>query len=494
MRISTRPIRPALAVVALLLLVLGATACVAPRPAAPQLFDGNWDDLGVYKADLVKSEEKSLALLQDATVYHLGLAISDDLLTLTGREQVRYTNRETVDLDKVYFQLFPNVSGGKATISAVMVDADTAVFAYEPGDSALRVTLPEVLKPLDSITLQVDFSVDIPQSPSGNHGLFGYFNDILALDGFYPVIPVYDAVGWHIATSPPIGDKTFFDASFYLVRVTAPANLVLVASGSEVRRETKDGEQVVTFAAGPARDFYLAASSRFTRVSIFVGETTINSYAFPEQIARVNLALTVAENALRSFNARLGDYPYTELDIVLLNMEGGAAGIEYPGIFGTNRAITRDDILESTVAHETGHQWFYNVVGDDQVNEPWLDESTTQYITGLYYLDRYGEIGWRYYQQTWISRWNTIGQRKIPVGLPVASYQDTEYVAIVYGRGPLFVEALSGKIGEPAFDACLRKYYQSNRWQIVTTETFQDNFEACSASDLGELFREWVLP
>ncbi|MDO8472214.1 MAG: hypothetical protein Q7T05_00150 [Dehalococcoidia bacterium] len=227
MNISARHIRLAFAAFILLFAVSAGSCVISSKPPVPQLFDGNWDDLSAYEACLVKSEEKSLELLQDATVYHLDLAVSTDFLTLTGREQVRYTNRETVDLEAIYFRLFPNVSGGKAAISAVTVGAKSADFAYEVDDSALRVALPDVLRRQDAVTVQVDFTVDIPQSPSGNYGLFGYSNDTLALDGCYPVIPVFDDSGWHIGISPPIGDKTFFDASFYLVRVTAPAGMVL---------------------------------------------------------------------------------------------------------------------------------------------------------------------------------------------------------------------------------------------------------------------------
>ena len=39
--------------------------------------------------------------------------------------------------------------------------------------------------------------------------------------------------------------------------------------------------------------------------------------------------------------------------------------------------------------HEVVHQWFYNLVGNDQVNEPWLDESLAQYATWQYYIDRF---------------------------------------------------------------------------------------------------------
>ncbi|MCK7481703.1 MAG: hypothetical protein M0C28_34445 [Candidatus Moduliflexus flocculans] len=37
--------------------------------------------------------------------------------------------------------------------------------------------------------------------------------------------------------------------------------------------------------------------------------------------------------------------------------------------------------MESTVAHEVGHQWFYHLVGNDQLDDPWLDESLTQFVT-----------------------------------------------------------------------------------------------------------------
>ncbi|MDO8472215.1 MAG: M1 family aminopeptidase [Dehalococcoidia bacterium] len=74
----------------------------------------------------------------------------------------------------------------------------------------------------------------------------------------------------------------------------------------------------------------------------------------------------------------------------------------------------------------------------------------------------------------------------------MADYRGNEYVAIVYGRGPLFLEAMAGNIGKQAFDTCLRQYYQSNKWQIVTTASFQSHFETCSTSDLDELFRTWV--
>jgi aminopeptidase N len=300
---------------------------------------------------------------------------------------------------------------------------------------------------------------------------------------------------------PPNADTTFQDASFYVVHVTSPAALTLVASGIEVERTQQSDRQIVTFAAGPARDFYLAASDRFEVVHETIGETTVNSYAFKDRTAGSQAALHTAVNAIKRYDARLGAYPYTEFDVVSTPMQG-ALGIEYPGITGINLAVydlnatisglPAPVILESTVAHEVGHQWFYNVVGNDQSNEPWVDESVDQYVTGLYFLDQYDPATQKSYRDSWLSRWDRVTREPIPIGLPAGRYQGKEYSAIVYGRGPLFIEALAQKMGQATFDQFLRDYYQSHKWGIGTAASFKQLAEKHCQCDLNSLFAEWV--
>ena len=182
----------------------------------------------------------------------------------------------------------------------------------------------------------------------------------------------------------------------------------------------------------------------------------------------------------------------------------GATGIEYPGITGINylaydpaetvSGLPAPVILEATVAHEVGHQWFYNVVGNDQANEPWLDEAVTQYVTGQYFLDRYGQQAMQDYRSSWLSRWERVGQEPIPVGLPAGSYQGKEYGAIVYGRGPLFLEALTQQMGQATFDQFLRDYYEVHQWGIGNAKAFKQLAENHCECDLTVLFMEWVYP
>jgi aminopeptidase N len=132
------------------------------------------------------------------------------------------------------------------------------------------------------------------------------------------------------------------------------------------------------------------------------------------------------------------------------------------------------------------------VVGNDQIDEPWLDEAVVQYVTGLYYVDVYGQGAAQSYRESWTDRWQRVERAEIPVGLPSQAYTDEEYGPIVYGRGPLFVAALAEEMGQERFDEFLRDYYTSNQWGIGTAEVFRQLAEQHCGCDLTALFEAWV--
>ncbi|MEA1994354.1 MAG: M1 family metallopeptidase [Euryarchaeota archaeon] len=477
-----------------------APTTTATRTTQPAyILETPWDDLSLFRQGLIPKEKTAVDQLSDATVYHLDFTISTDCLSLKGHEEICYTNREEERLNEIYLRVFPNTSGGKLSVSNLTVDNQEVEPSYEFQGSAIRIPLPAPLQPGKQTIIKMDFEVEVAQEMEGNYGLFGYFEDILALDEFYPVVPVYDDDGWNVENPPPNGDLTYYDASFYLVRVTAPPELRIATSGIEVSRTEKDNQQVVSFAAGPARDFYLAASKSYTVLSNTVGETTINSYAFSGQENEAGLALQFATDALKSYSERFGDYPYTEFDVVSTSMK--ASGMEYPGIIAVSQKFydpeTKEKqppgFFEIVLAHETAHQWFYNVVGNDQVDKPWLDEAVVQYCTGLYQLDTHGETAAQSYRRySWTDWWASIEKAEIPIGMSSAAYTEREYGPIVYARGPLFIEAVKERMGEQKFNAFLRDYYESNKWGIGTEEEFRKIAEQHCNCDLGDLFEEWV--
>ncbi len=469
----------------------GQTASNVPDPT---LFEVTWQDRSMFEAGLIESERVILAELPGASVYHIELEIAPDFVDLTGRQEVLYTNQEDGPLTEVYFRLFPNLAGGSSTITNLTVNGAAVEPGYELANSAMRIPLSPALEPNEQVVLGLEFNVEVPTSEGGNYGTFAYLDDTLALAHFYPMIAVYDDRGWNIEIAPGFGDIIYADSSFYLARITAPAKLMLATSGLVIERVEQDGQQVLTVAAGPVRDFYLAASDHYTVTSQSVGEVAVNSYAPAELSAGSAMALTQAVQALQSFNERFGPYPFTEFDLV--TTPNLALGVEYPGIVvirGELYGADQDNrLLEAVVAHEVAHQWFYSVVGNDQVDEPWVDEALAQYATLLYFLDVYGPAGADAFRGSLERRWTRVDGVEIPIGLPVRDYTVQEYSAIVYGRGPLFLETLAESMGQESFAAFLQEYYRRHQWGIATTASFKDLAEAHCSCDLTPLFEAWV--
>lgn len=65
---------------------------------------------------------------------------------------------------------------------------------------------------------------------------------------------------------------------------------------------------------------------------------------------------------------RYGRYRWTSFTLVVPpNFFGG--GIEYPMFVFVGRSSYERLVID----HETAHQWFYSLVGNDQARDPWLD-------------------------------------------------------------------------------------------------------------------------
>jgi len=481
------------------------TSTATPSPTAthaPDIFDTPWDDRSLFKSGLIQSEQSILSELSNASVYHLEFNIAEDIYHVTGKEEVRYTNAEDVALDEVQLRLFPNILGGEMTTSNVEVDGEAVTPQLGLQNSLLIVPFSKPLEPGHSVVLSMDFAVTVPQSVELNYGVLAYFEDVLALAHAYPMICVYDDEGWNAEIPPQSGDVTYADESYYLVKVTAPESLTLVTTGKKIDSKQSGQNQTLTVASGPARDFYLAASPKYTEISQTFGEVTINSYAPEESKKGAQMALEVASRAIKDFGTRYAPFPYTEFDIV--STPTLALGIEYPGMIAMASRIYDVDsdyrgtpariYMEATVAHETGHQWFYSLVGDDQLDDPWLDESLAQFATLQYYQDEYGQVGAAGFEASLKGRWASVDNANIPIGLPVAKYSDQEYGAIVYGRGPLFFVTLRDQMGTEAFDAFLKDYTETLSWKISTPEALRSLAEKHCACDLQKIFDEWVYP
>jgi hypothetical protein len=481
------------------------TPTTAPTPTAPPTPPVDFGDLSPFQKAMVPAAQRDVTSLAGLTRYYIDVTIDPSTLDggqspgLKGVERLLYTNTETVPLTALYLRLFPNTPGfgGGMMVSEVILNERPVSTTLESQGSALRVPLEPPLLPGEHLDLTLRFRAHVPPNLDFGYGIYSYYQGVLALADFYPLIPVYDAQGWHIETAPPLGDAVYSDTALYLVRATAPRQMVVVTSGSILeRRDNGDGSTTWTAASGPMRDFYLVMAANFQKVSGQVGQTTINSYYLPGHEAGGRRVLEYASKAFAVYSQDFGSYPYSELDVAQTPTTAG--GIEYPGavVIASGLYDQVGGFAEHATAHEVAHQWWYGLVGSDQVNIPWLDEALTNYSVALYWEETLGKAGadeivTQFYEKPYQAE--VAAGRDRPVDGPTSSFDQGSYSAIVYTKGPLFFRALRQRVGDETYMRIMQTYLQRYKYKIATPADFLAVAEEVSGQSVNDLYQKWIL-
>jgi hypothetical protein len=469
---------------------------VAPPPTPEAALDLTLDEADDVDPALRPEFAGDAALegLEDATRYVLDVTVAFEgsrAASMAGSVDIRYTNQTDAPLEEIYLMLWPNHGSqylGSAELGTVTVAGAEVVPELEHDGLAARLLLAAPLAPGETVELSADFTV---QATGGLEGgaRFGISNGILLAPTFYPMIPRIVDGEWETEPAPSGGDTTNSDTSFYAWRVTAPAGMVVAATGTVVDSTTSGDTQTLELITGPVRDLALVVGP-LELTQRTVDGISVNAYLLDRNADEAERLLDQAERQIQNLQARVGPYPYAELDIV--DAPGAYGGIEYPALIFIG--VMDDGFYEQANVHEVGHQWFYGLIGDDQLREPWLDEAAASYTEVLYAEQTYGagaaqdalDNFWQYVQAS--------DHPELPIGLPIEEYPSpNEYGLLVYGKGALFFNALRRELGDEVFFAFLQNYYAEYRYGFATSAGFQAVAEETCACELDALFDLWVF-
>lgn len=479
---------------ALVIMILTACAQAAPASptAAPEAFD-----LALQRAALLPACAGDLERLPTVTRYHIRLVIDVPGAQVSGHQDVLYTNTENVPLPEIYFRLFPATPGygGAMTVTHLTLNRQPQPVYLEQNGSAVRLPLAEPLRPGGSVSLSLDFTVSVPRNNAAGYAQLNSTADILTLPNVYPIIPAYDQQGWHIELSPGYGDAVYSDTALYQVEIDAPPGMVITTGWCRAPQSVAGGLRWQC-ASGPARDFMLAYTDRYEMATQEVEGVVIRSFYLPQHADAGKKALDYAVRAVQIYSRRFGPYRFGELDVVETPTLAG--GIEYPGLIVIAARLYDDpqELFEWVVAHEVAHQWWYSMIGNDQVNHAWLDEALAQYSTILYYKDAHDQATASFLTNTLFEQVYQAAvrsQQDAPVDQPVGAFDAQAYGVIVYRKAPLFFHALQQEMGEERFEAFLRAYYRQNLYGNATPEQL---LEAAGAvldrASVQRLYGEWI--
>jgi len=129
---------------------------------------------------------------------------------------------------------------------------------------------------------------------------------------------------------------------------------------------------------------------------------------------------------------------------------------------------TRAASLPYLLAHETAHQWFYGIVGNDQAGQPFADEAAAdfaaRYVLGL----RRG------------SRCPTVR-----LDLSIYRYSGACYYEDIYIQGGNLLDDARRAMGATQFWAAVREYLAANRFSIATTQALLVTLDRHTSLDLA---------
>ena len=433
--------------------------------------------------------------LKTATRYWIDLRVELDpveqVAVLDGIVRLRLVNPLAVALPDLVLYLWPNdrqyrssMQVGTALVNGQPLEGEAVL-----GQVALRYALPDPLGPGETLDVTLPFQVQAT-GPIGESipRRFGISQGVLFAPTFYPLVARLVDGEWELKPAPPGGDTTNSEIAFYEVHISAPAGLALAATGVEVERQELDGRQQIGFVSGPTRDFAFALGPLLTETRQ-VGEVTVRAWGLAHHEQDMATMLEAGARQVQILSDLVGPYPYLELDLV--DVPGAYGGIEYPGLV-TVGTLGTHQIIDPTV-HEVGHQWFYGLVGDDQLAEPWLDEAAATYTEVLYYEESQGTGRATGLLSAFRELLRSHPEPGKPIGLPVGSYGTIDdYGLFVYLKGALFFDALRSRLGDDLFFEFLRAYFEAFRYGTATGEGFQSLAEETCSCDLGELFDLWV--
>ncbi len=379
-----------------------------------------------------------------------------------------YPNRSGETLNSILLAVNPNLWRGVFNLNGLFINEE-ASSNYSLEGQRLTINLPEGLANNQSVTIGLSYTLNLPYS-SGKYENFGYTARQTNLTDWYPFVPPYfPGEGFILRDAFTYGENLSYPIADYQVSVTFtdPYNTPIVAASA---LGTPNGNGTLyTFSRG--RTFALSASDEYLINSASENGITFYSYYFPEHAVAGQAALDVTMTAARTFGSIFGAYPHASLSVVESDLNDG---LESDGLFFlTNKFYNAYDgtpanNLTLIGAHETAHQWFFGAVGNDQAREPWLDEALSTYAEHLFYENNYpGYLNWwrnariNYYSPSgWVDTrlYNTSNFRG--------------YVDAVYLRGALFLGDLRLRMGDPAFFAFLRDYYNRHNGYLATADTF----------------------
>lgn len=433
--------------------------------------------------------------LAENTSYQMDLYLDVLTRTLYGQSLIETINTSGQVLDEIWLTVYPQAfqssngspapagayyqgfSRGGMQIKQIQVNGQNIEYLMD--GIALKVMLPSDLLPGEEVKIDISWQVQVPRVGYR----YGVKDGVFMLGHTYPILNVLTEEGWRSPSNSSFGDPFCLAAANYLVRINLPQDYSLAASGEVIASLALDnGRENHLIKAEMVRDFCLTACAGYEILQHQNDIINLKCLVPAGMIAQGTALLQEADWILEYYNCQWGSYPYRELKIVVTPMQG-FAGMEYAGVVYLSEDQLGSLGLFNLLAHEIAHQWWYGLVGNDQYDEPWLDEGLASYGASLYMGHKQGRPP---------TPPIAISPANLKKGLQDFASQE-QYRAVAYQGGESFWWALEEELGHNKVQKILRSYLAHYKYQMASTSDLKNIINQESHRDMSLFFSRWSL-
>ncbi len=429
------------------------------------------------------------------------------------RYQIRRYGRSVIDA-------LPEALHGKNIVTSARL-ADGQSLPFRTSGTILTVPLTHNLLPDDSVTVELDFAVQVP-ALIRRMGWVSREGIEYTMAQWYPRICAYDEEGWH--REPYLAREFYGEFGSFDVSITVPAPYVVGATGwpsggsdaldrlnrilgfwsDQLKIQDSVQTRTYTYTASPVHDFAWGSDPQYLVREIDVDGTTVRLLHTAEVAGKWSRAGEFATKILHYMRDHVGAYPYPILTVA----QGGDGGMEYPTL--TFITGNRGEFsLASVMAHEIVHNWFQGMLANNELKDAWFDEGITSYYTtrimehvfGNYAMSEYeGDFQKKHFPKedafvktiTGYRQWAKGGFEEPATTHADSFATDESYSYGAYYKGQIFMNAMEYLLGRDTLDQCMREFFAEYRCRHVSLKTMRSFFERRLNSNLEWMFESWL--
>ena len=362
-----------------------------------------------------------------------------------------------------------------------------------------------------------------PNLENGNHTIRINFSGTItdAMHGLYPCYFTHNGVkkqlfatqfeSHHAREVFPCVDEPAAKAEYDLTLITQTEITVLGNMPVKFQEENGDS-RTTTFEKTPRMSSYLLAfviGELHKKTARTKSGVEVNIWATPAQNENtLDFALDIATRSIDFYDEYFGvKYPLPKSDHVALpDFSSGA--MENWGLITYRESCLLADpeltpessrrFIATVIAHELSHQWFGNLVTMQWWNDLWLNES---------FANMMEYVAIDALQPDW-HMWEDFATNEVTAALRRDSLDGVQSVqadvnhpdeistlfdpAIVYAKGGRLLVMVRKLIGEEAFRAGLKSYFEKFAYKNTVGNDLWQELESASGQPIVNLMNAWI--